>query len=78
MIRVTIYTNAGRQTISCAATDTLKKALDDNGIAYATAQLQLDGAPLGPGEINKTFEAFGISAGGECALAAIVKTSNAK
>ncbi len=78
MIRVTIYTNTGRQTITCPATDTLKAALESNGVSYATAQLQLDGAPLGPGEINKTFEAFGIESGTECALAAISKTSNAQ
>ena len=49
--------------------------LDDAQINYAATTVHLDGSPLRPGDIDKSFNDFGISE--SCYLTAIVKADNA-
>lgn len=76
MIKVTIGTNTNRRSVNVDPNRTIKSVLDEQNVNYATGILQLDGATLQPGEINKTFADFGIT--DSCYLISVVKADNAR
>ena len=75
MVKITIGTNTRRETVIVEETRTLKSVLEENNIPYGTATVCLDGAPLQPGELNKTFTDFGVTE--SAYLLAVVKADNA-
>ena len=76
MIKVTIGTNTNRRNVNVDPNRTIKSVLDEQDINYSTGILQLDGATLQPGEINKTFADFNITE--SCYLISVVKADNAR
>lgn len=76
MIKVILGTNTNRKSITVDPNRTIKSVLDEQNIHYATGILQLDGATLQPGEINKTFADFNITE--SCYLISVVKADNAR
>ena len=76
MIKVTIGTNTNRKNVNVDPNRTIKSVLDEQNVNYATGILQLDGATLQPGEINKTFADFNITE--SCYLISVVKADNAR
>lgn len=74
-ITVTFANNAGRSTDIVSSTDTIRKALEEHGIDYSRGMVMLDGAQLRAGDLDKTFEEYGIA--DHCYLACIVKMDNA-
>lgn len=54
---------------------TLRTVLEDAGIDYTRGQMNLDGATLAPGDLDRTFESFGIT--NRCFLLNTVKADNA-
>jgi hypothetical protein len=76
MIKVTIGTNTNRKAVNVDPNRTIKSVLDEQNVNYATGILQLDGATLQPGEINKTFADFNITE--SCYLISVVKADNAR
>lgn len=76
MIKVTIGTNTNRKAVNVDPNRTIKSVLDEQDVNYATGILQLDGATLQPGEINKSFADFGIT--DSCYLISVVKADNAR
>lgn len=54
---------------------TLRTVLEDVGIDYTRGQMHLDGATLGAGDLDKTFDDFGIT--NRCFLLNVVKADNA-
>lgn len=80
MIKVTVGNNLKRNSVVIDPNMTLKAALEEAGIDYNTGVMHLDGAPLGAGELNKTFLDFGLTgeAGADkCFLLNVVKADNA-
>ena len=75
MIKVTASNNVKRETVFVSDTTTLRSVLEDNQIDYTRGMTNLDGSPLCPGDLDKTFADFGIAE--KCFLSAIVKTDNA-
>ena len=75
MIKVTIGNNVKRTTEILDASTTLRSALESAEIDYTKGMMNLDGSPLSPGDLNKTFEDFGIT--GKCYLLNVVKADNA-
>jgi hypothetical protein len=75
MVRVTIGNNLKRDNIIIDEHTTLRDALEANGIDYSKGTLALDGATLGPGDVNKTFADFGVTE--RCFLYSVVKADNA-
>ena len=75
IINVKVGNATSRTTVAVASDTTLRQVLDDNDINYSVAQIHLDGAPLGPGDLDKTFEGIGVTS--NCFLIAVTKTSNA-
>jgi len=76
MIKVVVGNNVQRTSVIVPATTTLRKVLEDNGIDYTSGGvLHLDGASLQPGDLNKTFEDFGITE--QAFLILVVKADNA-
>lgn len=75
MINVKVGSNTSRKTVIVPSDRTLRSVLDENEVSYGTAQLHLDGSPLGPGDLDKTFDQIGITSG--CYLIAVTKTDNA-
>ena len=75
MIRVTVGNNAGSVTVIISEDTTLRQALEDNGVEYSTGDMRLDGTPLKPGDLDKTFADFGIKE--QTFLLNIAKANNA-
>ena len=75
MIRVTMGNNLKRKTEVYSRDTTLREALEDAEIDYTTGIMNLDGSTLNPGDMDKTFEDFGIKE--RCHLLNVVKADNA-
>lgn len=75
MIKVTVGSNVKRNTVIVDSTVTLRSVLKDNGIDYTRGTMHLDGCPLQPGDLDKTFKDFGL--GEEYWLLNVVKADNA-
>jgi len=77
MISVIMSNNVKRVTDIVDANTTLRTALENVGIDYTASGvvMSLDGAPLRPGDLDKTFADFGVTE--KCFLSGIVKMDNA-
>lgn len=75
-IRVTVGTNTSRKNVIVDNSTTLRRVLEDNEIDYSRANVNLDGASLNPGDMDKTFAELGITE--SCFLIASIKQDNAR
>lgn len=75
IIRVTIGSNLKRANVNIDDSTTLRNALETNGVDYTTGVTSLDGCPLQPGDLDKSFAQFGITE--KCSLTSVVKADNA-
>lgn len=75
MIRVTVGTNTNRKNVVVDETATLRQVLENNEIDYSRANVNLDGASLNAGDMDKSFADLGITE--NCFLIASVKQDNA-
>lgn len=75
MIKVTMGNNVSRESVLIDENTTLRVALEDAGIDYATGTLNLDGSSLSPGDLDKTFAELGVKE--KCYLLNVAKASNA-
>lgn len=75
MISVKVGNNVNRRNVTVNSNRTLKSVLEENGIDYTRGTMHLDGSSLAAGELNKTFDAFGIT--DSCYLLNVVKADNA-
>ena len=74
-IKVTVGTNTSRKSVIVDNSTTLRKVLEDNQIDYSRANVNLDGASLNPGDMDKSFAELGIAE--TCFLIASIKQDNA-
>ena len=75
MIKVTMGNNVKRSNEILDENTTLREALEIAEIDYTAGIMNLDGSPLGPGDLDKTFADFGITE--KCYLLNVVKADNA-
>ena len=75
MIKVVIGNNVKRETKIVDENLTLRKALEDAGVDYTRGSVNMDGATLNPGDLDKTFAQHGITE--KCYLLQVVKADNA-
>ena len=75
MIKVFVGNNVNRKAVLVDENSTLRKVLEDNNIDYSIGMTTLDGATLGAGELDKSFEEFGITE--QCYLLNTAKAVNA-
>ena len=75
MIKVTIGSNVKKETKIVNDDMTLRQAFEEVGINYAAGVSTLDGAALGPGDLDKSFAQHGITE--KCFLYSVVKADNA-
>jgi len=75
MIKVTMGNNVKRKDEILDENTTLRQALEEAGIDYNRGTMNLDGSPLCPGDLDKTFADFGIT--NKCFLLNVVKADNA-
>lgn len=75
MIRVTVGTNTTRKNVIVEESTTLRRVLEDNNVDYSRANVNLDGASLNPGDMDKSFATLGITE--SCFLIASIKQDNA-
>lgn len=75
MIQVTVGNNVKRERVLVPETSTLRSVLEENEVDYTRGTMNLDGAPLGPGDLDKTFAQFGITE--KTFLLNVVKADNA-
>lgn len=75
MIKVVVGNNVQRKSTIVDSSTTLRQVLDAAQIDYTRGAMHLDGAPLQPGDLDKTFAQFGITE--QCYLLNVVKTDNA-
>ena len=75
-IRVTVGTNTSRKNVIVDSSTTLRNVLEDNNIDYSRANVNLDGASLNPGDMDKSFADLGIAE--SCFLIASIKQDNAR
>lgn len=75
MVKVTISNNVKRTTDILPDSTTLRTALENAEIDYSRGMVNLDGSPLQPGDLDKTFSDFNIAE--KCFLSAITKADNA-
>ena len=74
-IKITYGNNMKRGTVLEPDTKTPRQVFDENEVNYATGITTLDGAPLGRGDLDKTFAELGITE--KCYLLNVVKADNA-
>jgi len=75
MIKVTMGNNVKRTDEMLPPNTTLREALEIAGIDYTRGMMNLDGSPLAPGDLDKTFADFGITK--QCFLLNVTKADNA-
>lgn len=75
MIKVTAMNNVTRTSLIVEENKTPREILEEVGIDYTRGTVHLDGAPLMPGDLDKSFADFGIRS--KCYLTSIVKVDNA-
>jgi hypothetical protein len=75
MIRVYIGDNVNYNFVTVDPGRTLKSVLEENHIDYARSAMNLDGAALKPGDLDKTFTDFNITT--SCYLLGVKKLDNA-
>lgn len=75
MIQVTVGNNVKRERVLVPETSTLRSVLEANEVDYTRGTMNLDGAPLGPGDLDKTFAQFGIT--DKTFLLNVIKADNA-
>ena len=75
MIKVVVGNNVKRESVIVDSSTTLRQVLEDAGVDYTRGVMHLDGSSLQPGDLDKTFEAFGIQE--KCFLLNVVKADNA-
>ena len=74
MVKVTMGNNLKRKTEILDDNTTLRAALESAEIDYTNGITNLDGTPLNPGDLDKTFKDFGITV--KCFLLNVVKADN--
>lgn len=75
MIKVTVGNNVKREAVIIDENTTLRSCLEANGVDYTRGVMHLDGYSLNPGDLDKTFQQFGITE--KCFLLNVVKADNA-
>lgn len=75
MIKVTVGNNVKHESVIIDPNTTLRTVLEDNHVYYTRGFMTLDGSPLQPGDLDKTFAQFGITS--PCYLLNVVKADNA-
>lgn len=76
MIRVITGNNVRHNDpVIVPSSTTLRVVLENNGIDYTRGVMHLDGASLQAGDLDKTFDDFGVSS--SCFLLNVVKADNA-
>lgn len=75
MVKIIVGNNVKRETVIVDDATTLKAVLEDQGIDYTRGTMHLDGAPLQPGDLNKTFHQMGVT--DRAFLLNVVKADNA-
>lgn len=75
MVKVVVGNNMKRNSTIVDGGATLRQVLEENQIDYTRGSMHLDGSPLQPGDLDKTFADFGITE--KCYLLNVVKTDNA-
>lgn len=75
MVQVVVGNNVKRESVIVNRSTTLRTVLENAGIDYTKGTMHLDGSTLNPGDLDKTFESFGIAE--KCFLLNVVKADNA-
>lgn len=75
MIKVTVGNNVKREAVIIDENTTLRSCLEANGVDYTRGVMHLDGSSLNSGDLDKTFQQFGITE--KCFLLNVVKADNA-
>lgn len=75
MVKVMVGNNVKRESVIVDSTTTLRTVLEDAGIDYTRGVMHLDGSSLQAGDLDKTFDDFGITE--KCFLLNVVKADNA-
>ena len=75
MIKVTVGNNVKRDTIIVDGNTTLRVVLEDAGVDYTRGMTTLDGSILQAGDLDKSFDDFGIAE--RTYLLNVFKTDNA-
>ena len=76
MITVTVGTNTDQHDVAVNPNSTLKSVLTQEKINYSQGALYLNGAPLKPADIDKTFTDFNVAT--DCMLICVVKSTGGK
>lgn len=85
MVQVKIGSTLKRENRNVHHATTLRQALETyyseiTGTSFGSGIMQLDGSPLSPGDLNKTFAELGYDGSeghNKCQLLCIVKADNA-
>ena len=76
MIKVIVGNNVKKESVIVEGTATLRQVLEDAGVDYSRGGVHLDGTTLRPGDLDKTFNDFGIVE--KAFLLAVQKQDNAR
>lgn len=76
MIQVTVGTNTNRKKMVVEANRTLRSVLEEAELDYSKGTLNMDGATIRPGDLDKTFEELGVTE--KCYLVSIVKADSGR
>ena len=75
MVKVTVGNNVKRETVIVEGNATLRSVLEGAEVDYTRGTMHMDGAPLAPGDLDNTFDQFGVAE--RCFLLYVVNADNA-
>lgn len=75
MIQVTVGTTTQRSNYNYSPDTIIRSILEEHNVDYSVAQVMLDGAALGAGNMDKTLAELNVKE--KCMLIAVVKANNA-
>ena len=75
MVKVVVGNNVKRESVIVDSDTTLRQVLEDAGVDYTRGTMHIDGVSLQAGDLDKTFDDFGIAE--KCFLLNVVKADNA-
>jgi len=77
MIKVTVGNNMNKNTVIVDSANTLREAIEEAGILMGNGLVTMDGSMIKVGDLDKTFDDFGLDCGVTHTIMSVVKSDNA-
>lgn len=77
MIKISVGNNMNKETVIVDSGSTLRAAIEESGILMGNGLITMDGSMIKVGDLDKTFDDFGLDCDVTHSILAVVKSDNA-